>query len=529
MALLRSALAGPRPGSALSQDRVLMGLTALIVGSLGCFGMGFGTLTIQVVVCWVLMAGLHTGLAIMAGSVARVTGTRKTTRRIWGAVSFAGFAYAFGDAAQLVMIAVSPMSREVAQGGLVQSWSVLIGTVGIVVVALTSPTGHSSRRERTRFWLDVGIVMAAATTFGGYTYLPSDTSNAAAWILGLLTGPGVFLVGVFAVVKLMLSAHPPFSRQAGMTLAGAALLEGVAQASGTLMTDVGRLSWLLGVTVIASTLLAGSSRIQQLQVQLDPSILRPRLRRPFSTLPYMAIAATNLLLLWALADIGLNEHVWVVIVGGITSTVLVVGRQLVAITDNTRLLHELDTKVRELNQSLDERDLLTDQLRHQAFHDPLTGLANRAMFNDELRETLSGAGTFNGHLTLMIIDLDDFKQVNDRFGHAAGDDLLVEAAQRLRSCVRELDLVARLGGDEFAVLLKDLRQEDDQIAARIVDAIAVPFAVSGGTALVGASVGVVVADGRSRTAEQLLNDADTAMYVAKRSGKRGYRVATTAS
>jgi len=508
---------------------VLLGLAALIVGSLGGFGIGLGTQTIQVVICWVLMLGLHIGLAIMAGSVARVAGTTKATRRIWGAVSFAGIAYAFGDAAQLVMIAVAPMSREVAQGGLVQSWAVLIGTVGIVIAALTSPTGLDSRRERIRFWLDVGIVMAGATAFGGYTYLPGDVSNAAAWVLSLLTGPGVFLVGVFAVVKLILSTRPPFSRLAGMTLAGAALLEGVAQASGMLMTEIGRLSWLLGVTVVASALLAGSSRVQQLQVQLDPSMLRPRQRRPFSTLPYVAIAATNLLLLWALAAIGLNGHVWVVVVGGITSTVLVVGRQLVAITDNTRLLDELDTKVRELNQSLSERDLLADRLRHQAFHDPLTGLANRAMFNNALREALGGVGIFNGHLTLMIVDLDDFKQVNDRFGHAAGDDLLIVAGQRLRSCVREFDLVARLGGDEFAILLKDLRQEDDQIAARIVDAIAIPFAISGGTASVGASVGVVVADGMSRTAEQLLNDADTAMYVAKRSGKRGYRVATTAS
>jgi diguanylate cyclase (GGDEF)-like protein len=90
--------------------------------------------------------------------------------------------------------------------------------------------------------------------------------------------------------------------------------------------------------------------------------------------------------------------------------------------------------------------------------------------------------------------------------------------------VREVDLVAWLGGDEFAVLLKDLPEDADQVAARIIEAIALPFASSNGTASVGASIGVVVADGGTRSAEQLLNDADTAMYLPKGSGKGGYRV-----
>lgn len=337
------------------------------------------------------MAVLHTGLAIMAGWVARVAGATVATRRVWGAVSFAGVAYAVGGAVQLVVILVSPMSLEVAQGGTFQAWAVLLGTVTLVVVALTSPTGLASHRERTRFWLDVSIVMAAATTFGGYTYLPTSL-DVAAVLLSLLTGPGVFPVGVFAVVRLVLSAQPPFSRLAGLTLAAAATVEGVAQASGRLMTDMGRLSWLLGITVIASAVLTGSGRLQQLQLRADASILHPRPRRPFSTLPYVAIAATNLLLLWALAKIGLNEHVWVVIVGAITSTALVVARQLVAITDNSHLLDELDAKVQELNQSLSERDHLATKLRHEAFHDPMTGLPNWAMFNDRLRDGLGAVG-----------------------------------------------------------------------------------------------------------------------------------------
>jgi diguanylate cyclase (GGDEF)-like protein len=515
----------PRLASALWRDRVLIGLGLLIVSCVVGFGLDLGNLAAQVLACWALLACLHVSLAITASWVSRVPGVTTATGRVWAAVSFAGVAYAVGDAVQLVMIATGPMSLQVALGGTAQSLSVLVGTAGLVMVMLISPIGLGGRRERTRFWLDVSIVMAAATTFGAYAYVPTGSSKFLDVLLSILIGPGLFLVGMFAVVKLVLSPVPPFSRLAGLTLAAAAALEGLVQASSKLMIDNGQAAWLLGVTVIASVLLTGSSRIQQLQVRADPNVLHPRVRRRFTTLPYAAIAATYLLLVWVLAKFGLNAHVWIVVAGAIASTTLVVGRQLVAFTDNTRLLDEVDAKVQELNQSLRERDLLATKLRHQAFHDPLTGLANRSMFNNRLQDALGGVGPATGRLTLMIVDLDDFKQVNDRYGHAAGDEVLVLTARRLRNCVREVDLVARLGGDEFAVLHEDLPDEDVQIAERIVEAIAQPFTVSAGTASVTASVGVVVARGERRTCEQLMHDADTAMYAAKHSGKRGYRIA----
>jgi diguanylate cyclase len=512
----------------LWRDQVLIGLAVLIVGSVAGYGIGIGDLATQVLICWSLLAGLHIGLAITAGWVCRLPGPTKATRRVWATISFAGLAFAVGDAVQLVMIAVSPMSLQVAVGGPFQSLSVLVGTVIPVACMLTSPIGPGSRRERTRFWLDVGIVMVAATTFGCYAYVPAAGTGLMAVALSVLIGPGVFLVGVFAVVKLVLSTQPPFSLLAGLTLAAAAALQGLSQASSWLMIDKGKLSWQLGVTVIASALLMCSGRIQQLQVRADPNVLHTRRRRRFSTLPYAAIAATYLLLVWVLAEVGLNGHVWIVIAGAIASTGLVVGRQLAAFTENSRLLDELDAKVQELHQSLRERESLTTQLRHQAFHDPLTGLANRAMFSHQLQAAVGAVPPYTGRLALMIVDLDDFKPVNDRFGHAAGDELLVLAARRLRGCVREVDLVARLGGDEFAVLIDGLPDEADRIAERIVDVLGVPFLVSATTAAVSASVGVVVAHGGERTPEQLIHDADVAMYEAKRSGKGGYRIRPTA-
>ena len=506
------------------RDGVLIGLAGLIIGCLVMYGIGIGAWATRVAICWVLMASLHVALAITAGRVSRAPGATKATGRVWAALSLAGAAYAFGDIVQLVLIAINPMSLQVALGGTAQSLSVMVGTAVVVAAGLTAPIGLASRRERARFWLDAGIVMAAATAFGAYVYVPGGGSTLPGVLLSLLVGPGVFLVGAFAVVRLVLGAHSPFSALAGATLAAAAALQGAVQASSGLMIDNGWLSWQLGPSVIASALLLGSARIQHLQVRADPDVLRPRLQRRFSLLPYAAIAATYLFLVWVLAEVGLNIHTWIVVGGAIVSTALVIARQLVAFTDNTRLLDELHATVDELRQSMGERELLTAELRHQAFHDPLTGLANRAMLGSRLQVALSAVGSVAGRRALMIVDLDDFKEVNDQFGHAAGDELLVVAADRLRNCVRGSDLVARVGGDEFAVLLEDLPDGPDEIAERIVEAMAMPFAVSGRAASVSASVGVVVFDGVRHTAEQLLHDADTVMYTAKRAGKGEYRI-----
>ncbi len=526
----------------LRRDRVLTGLTLVIAGSILVYGLNLGTRSAQVVACWVLLLGLHLGLAVVARQVSRVPGAARSTRWIWAAIAIAGGTYAIGDIAQLVTIAISPLNLAVAIGGTVQSFSVLLGTSVPILVALlvSAPIGGGSRRATTSFWLDVGIVMAAAATFGGYVYVP-DGSKPAEILLTLLVGPGLFLVGVFAVVKLFLSSQPPFSRLAGLVLGAAGVLEGAAQAVTALLVDARGLSWLLGLTVVASAVLTGSARIQYRQVHASAGAPAPRPNRRYSTLPYAAIAATYVLLVWVLEQEGLTAHTWIVITGAIASTALVLGRQLVAFTDNSRLLDELDAKVQELHQLLRERDDLAVRLRHEALHDPLTGLANRSMFHRRLQDVVREGDTPARPLTLMIVDLDDFKQVNDEYGHASGDQVLVAVARRLRGCVRDVDLVARLGGDEFALLLEDLPDDADQVARRIVEVIARPvtFTVapadapgaagagaSGatGTVSVSASVGVVVADLDRRTAEQLLHAADTTMYSAKRSGKGAYRV-----
>jgi diguanylate cyclase (GGDEF)-like protein/PAS domain S-box-containing protein len=170
-------------------------------------------------------------------------------------------------------------------------------------------------------------------------------------------------------------------------------------------------------------------------------------------------------------------------------------------------------------RDIHERRAFEEELRHRAFHDELTGLPNRALLHDRVGHALARRG--DRLVGLAYLDLDDFKAVNDRLGHAAGDELLVAFAGRLRNCVRTADTPARLSGDEFCVLLEDVGgpNEPVQIAERIVAALAEPLIVAGEPLQVTASVGVVVSTLEDDAPEELLRRADLALYAAKAGGK----------
>lgn len=178
-------------------------------------------------------------------------------------------------------------------------------------------------------------------------------------------------------------------------------------------------------------------------------------------------------------------------------------------------------------RDISERQALEERLRRQALHDPLTAVANRALFVDRLMQALVRRQRLGGNVAVLFIDLDHFKLVNDSLGHLAGDHLLRVAAQRLLESVRAVDTVARLGGDEFAVLLEDAGAQNEVIgvAGRVLHALATPFVVDARTTLLGASIGVAFAQPHDG-AEEVMRNADLAVYNAK-SGGRG-RVAVYA-
>ena len=171
-------------------------------------------------------------------------------------------------------------------------------------------------------------------------------------------------------------------------------------------------------------------------------------------------------------------------------------------------------------RDVSERKRLEEQLTHQAFHDPLTGLANRALFRDRVSHALALGQRLGHSITVLFLDLDDFKRVNDSLGHAEGDRLLISAGERFLCCAREADSVARLGGDEFAILMEHVAGTDGraELLDRLQTAMAHPITLSGNLVQVSVSIGVATA-GPGDTADDLLRNADVAMYVAKRRGK----------
>ena len=176
-------------------------------------------------------------------------------------------------------------------------------------------------------------------------------------------------------------------------------------------------------------------------------------------------------------------------------------------------------------RDVSERRTLEEELTRQAFHDGLTGLANRALFRDRLDHALARRSASREPLALLLVDLDGFKQINDNFGHDVGDQVLLQVAARFEDVTRPRDTVARFGGDEFAVLVEGGEQFATALAVRLLERLSHPATVAGRTLAFGASIGIVVDTGEAEAGrEELIRRADIAMYAAKKAGRGRYEL-----
>ncbi|GGK04747.1 hypothetical protein GCM10010123_38360 [Pilimelia anulata] len=383
--------------------------------------------------------------------------------------------------------------------------------VSITAWALLGLPGRTRlpRAERRRFAVDATIVVLTV----GYVAWRLSFSQTRAWqqlggafaimAVVLLGAVVVFTIAKFAVLGVGGVDHGALhllSASVGVA-AGLATLAPLLAAQANVHAAMVCLPPVsLGVTLAA--------RRQALaRAATEPT---PRRRRTFSYLPYIAVAATDGMLIWEACRLGDRFAILAAAVA-VALTALVVYRQISALSDNAQLLHRVDRTVRDLQDA-------QHQLSHQAEHDALTGLANRRLFAHRM-QALLGTGAA---ASVVLIDLDDFKTVNDQLGHAVGDELLVHVAQRLQGCVRPDDTVARLGGDEFAMLLPSLSAASGTgVLDRIGGAMAEPLHIAGHELLVRCSIGIAeVEPGTDGT--EVLRRADLAMYAAKDAGKGRY-------
>ena len=196
-----------------------------------------------------------------------------------------------------------------------------------------------------------------------------------------------------------------------------------------------------------------------------------------------------------------------------------------------RHVEELNRYVEKLESAGRELEESREHFRHAAFHDALTGLPNRSLFTDHLRVALRRAQQNEKYLFgVLFLDLDRFKNINDSLGHPCGDELLILVARRLETCIRQTDMVARFGGDEFAILVDAIQDASDvvRIAEKVQQVISAPFKLATHEAITTASIGVALSTSIYAEAEDIIRDADTAMYRAKDHGKARYEIFDTA-
>ncbi|MBM2618437.1 EAL domain-containing protein [Actinoplanes sp. LDG1-06] len=498
---MRTEQRGARLIDLLWRDTALRVSVALTLLGCALFFVFDGDSVRQVQVYWAFQVPLDAALALGAWRIREISPRR--FRTFWTILAFAGSCFAVGDAVQTVLTFVHTDSPSM-NGGLVQTAFFAVGMSSNVIACLIFPQGLSTRREKSIFWLDATTVIVG----GGVTawcFAVNPLGGAHSDRLTASLTAALVVVAAFSATKVALIKAPPMARIAAWPMVAAASMQGI---STFLPGDFQEAShpYVFTIRLVPSLLIAVGPWVQA-GVLRSGRTYRATKRRPYSLLPYGMIGLTFVIFFAMLPDQA-SSQLWGAAIGVVVISCLVAGRQLVAFHDNMQLIDRLDV-------ALDEVRGHEAQLLAQASTDGLTGLANRTRFAALLDEEMSAADG----VSVLLIDLDDFKTVNDTLGHAAGDALLVSVSERLRDAVRTGDVVARLGGDEFAILLPGADAAAagwvaDDIQRRLTE----PMDVRGHVLVTRASVGVA----RSRPGDDqsvLLSNADIAMYEAKRRGK----------
>jgi diguanylate cyclase len=472
---------------------------------------------------------LRTGVLVVV-CLATIAATLVAVRLWRPARRLPFYLFAAGEAVGFVAGALGSSAAITREGGspLAAALTIVAYLIGIAGFALVIHA-RSSGRDRTSL-LDATVI---ATGLGMLAWVflmaPYSADLSLPLVERVLTMvyPALDVLLLALVIRLTIGGGGTRTRAHLMIVAGWLVL--VAADSGRAVLLLNGVydpaspveaGWLLSYALWGAAVLHPSVATLTNRVPVPPSgLTRARLT---------ALCAASLMAPAVLAiQAGRGERVDVPIVVGGCATLF-----LLALVRVAGLVRQVEATVRELRgtevelrASLEERQALAAQLQHQAFHDALTNLANRALFTDRVRHALARTRRSQGSVAVLFVDLDDFKVVNDSLGHAAGDRLLREVAGRLLGCLRESDTVGRLGGDEFGILVEDAEAASVRVLAeRVIATLGAPFAMVGGQVTIRASVGVAFDEALTLDDVQLLRNADIAMYAAKSRGKGTYEV-----
>ncbi len=458
------------------------------------------------------LIGVMAGMAVVLG----IRRHRPAARAAWNRLALGMLTFVVGDAAEAVWSALghTVMVPSAFDAIYLAGYPLLIsGVLGL------RPRGSAAPHRESR--VDATIVCTGALALCWPFLMSPYQHDPHLGLLGRIVAmayPVMDIAVLFIVLHTLLfsARRRPSDLLVGASmsfmLTSDVILDVMSLHGGYRAGDLVDAGWLLSYVALAAAALHPS--------MADQAVASPEQDRR-RWLPIAALAgfaAPGMLLVGSL----LHAHLDVAVLSATTIVLFVLMVVRVAwLFERVNAQHEeLQRTASVLRESLDAQQALRDDLAHLSFHDPLTGLPNRALLTDRITQALSMSRRQSTTAALCICDLDGFKTVNDSLGHQAGDELLVIAAKRLGSVVRLGDTVARLGGDEFAVLLVDI---DDpaivrSVTERLVAVMREPLVVAGRPVTISASVGVAFA-GLDKTADQLLGDADAAMYEAKATGR----------
>ena len=472
---------------------------------------------------------------------------------VWGILALSLFSFALGDIlwAYTELYLKSTPFPSIADGPYLLFYPLFF--VGISIL----PSKRLGSIEWIKRTLDLSIVMLAAT-LGIWVFIigpiiGSEITTINLEILLTAAYPVGDLILFFALLVIIYHRSKIFNIGSIIILVFGLIVMIVTDIIFSYQTSLGTylsggvldLGWILSNTLIA---FAGIYQGVTSQIYKEDNsfsnnnseIISKRISQVLTYMPYIWVAAAFYLLKqYHHVDEPIDSDALFIGVGLIIGLVII--RQLIAFNENNHLLSNLrevleqeSLHVSELNktnlnlqQEIIKRKRVEDQLSHDALHDGLTGLANRVLFMDRLEHAVEiNKRESDFHYSILFLDIDNFKAINDGLGHSSGDQALIEVAKRLRSCIRSIDTVARLGGDEFIILLEHTLGKNTaiEVANRLLAEIHQSFNHKDKEIVLTCSIGIVLDISEYTNSEDILRDVDIALYRAKEKGKSQYEV-----